>query len=215
MIPLTEDLLFATGGRRKVYFHPQDKGICIKITMQDDLKNRREIAAWYKKFRPLSFFDENRTDFLAYKSISRKGDVIFKHIPKSFGMVKTSLGEGFATELICNQDESQSPILSLQDWIKEHGVSDNLIKAIEDICQFLLDQKLVTRVMNRDNISVRVMEDKSLRVYIIDGFGNSSVLPISNYIDSIAESKIRRQNQKFLRVLKGHYPNQFDDLQLS
>lgn len=60
MIELNDSLLFAKGGRRICFVHPDDQYKCVKILSPNgNPVKRRKKAVWYKKLRPLSLFDDN------------------------------------------------------------------------------------------------------------------------------------------------------------
>ena len=57
MIKLTDDLIFAEGGRRYCFVHSDDPNKCIKtLSPNGDPVKRRKEAVWYKKL--LSALDD-------------------------------------------------------------------------------------------------------------------------------------------------------------
>ena len=208
---LFESDLFAVGGRRKVYFHPTDPEKAIKITITKDRLRRKQTTKWYKKHRPLHHFDENHTDLHAYREIQKRGDDIYKHVPRLYGMNETPLGQGLVVELIRNESDAE-PVMSLESWINQHGVSEDLINAFNELLDFLLAHQLLTRVVRGFNTVVRKMADGSLRIYVIDGFGTAVWLPFFNKITPLVRLKIQRQNWRAFEYLKRDFSISFADL---
>jgi hypothetical protein len=210
-IQLNEQLLIANGGRRKIYQHPDDNNKCVKIAIPHDLQVRKRISKWYKKLKPIFCFDENETDRKAYDLLKKKPDVIYRHIPRFYGKVKTNLGEGIVTQLIRSADGEVA--VQLKDYIKENGVSEVLEQRLAELIEFTEENVVITRQLKLFNLCVQKGPTGEIqRIYIIDGFGNSDFLPFSNWSTALGKRKIKRKNQRFVTELQRKFPGKFNNL---
>lgn len=107
MIELTDDLIFAEGGRRYCFVHPDDPRKCVKtLSPNGDPQKRKKEAIWYKKLRPLSMFDDNKRELKSFQDLEKKGEVVWEHFPRCYGIQSTNRGDGIVTDLIRNEDGS-------------------------------------------------------------------------------------------------------------
>ena len=78
MIDLSNSKPFANGGNRACYQHPNNKNICLKITHAGLPQKLKKTAPWYKKYRSLDSFDDNKREELAYtqRAISKNESIV-------------------------------------------------------------------------------------------------------------------------------------------
>lgn len=194
---LTNNDLLAEGGRRFVYINPEDNTKLLKIVKQEVIDRKLKKLKFYKKFRFRKVVDENTEDYNAYKVYNKKSKDIFNFIPKLYGYIDTNLGKGLVTEYICNYDGTAA--MSLKNYIQLNGIDKEIWKALKLLYKQLLDNCLVTRELKDFNVVVQIKSDNSKRLYIVDGFGNQELIPLSNYVKCIARRKIRKHFKIFIR----------------
>ena len=195
MIKLSDDLMFAKGGRRDCFIDPEDPSKCIKtLNERGDPVERRKKSSWYKRLRPLYFFDDNARELDSFRQLERKDDVVWAHFPRCYGLVETSFGKGIATDLIRDGDGAVSH--SFRDHVASCGKTQELFSALDDFFQILLRENVATRDILDHNLVVRVGAD-GLRVYMIDGFGSSEFIPISSWIPMLGRRKVLRKIRRF------------------
>lgn len=134
-IKLKNRKILFKGANRNCYIHPIDKTKILKVLKPERSPEiKRKSAPIYKKFRPLRSFDDNFKESIAFERLSQKGETIWKHFPKYFGVVKTDLGNALCQEFIKEHDGSVVP--SLSNYLKEFGFTNELIHAMENMFSF-------------------------------------------------------------------------------
>jgi hypothetical protein len=195
MIELSEDLIFAEGGRRFCFVHPDDAGKCIKIlNARGNPQKRKKESVWYKRFRPLSWFDDNKRELISFQDLEKKGDSVWDHFPRYYGIHQTNRGDGIITDLIRDTDRAVSK--TVRQYIKAFGKTPELLAALDEFYALFRDRLIVTRDILDHNLVVQVNDEK-LTIYMIDGFGTSEMIPFSSWFKSVATRKVNRKIQRF------------------
>lgn len=189
-----EEILFR-GGNRLCFVHPDDHNIILKVVTPEKKPDaRRKAAPLYKKFRPLSAFDINLKELNAFERLGTKGDKVWRHFPRCFGIVETDLGDALCQELIREEDGSISKTLG--SYLNEKRVTGEMRRAVEEFLLFLLNNMIVVRDLRTENLIVR-KKTGDLCIYMIDGIGDSDFIPIADISNSWAKYKIKRKLNKF------------------
>jgi hypothetical protein len=200
MISLADDLIFAEGGRRYCFVHPDDPGKCIKIlSPRGNPEKRKKEAVWYKRFRPLSWFDDNKRELQSFLELKERGEEVWNHFPRCYGIQSTSKGDGIVTDLIRNEDGTISQ--TVKQYIRENGHTPELLAALEGFFEMFLRQRIVTRDILHHNLVVQVAS-KKMTIYMIDGFGTSEMIPFSCWFKSLATRKVNRKVHRFKKRYK-------------
>lgn len=165
---------FAEGGSRLCYVHPHDAARCIKIVKEGRIDELRRRAPWFKRLRGDASFDDNEREIAAFHQLAiRTGDErLWQHLPRLYGYVQTSVGKGLVTDLILNADGIAG---NLEDYIKAHGVTLKLARAIDEFCLWLRQTQVLTKNLLPHNILVKEVGD-SLQLYVIDGIGRTTAI---------------------------------------
>jgi PhoP regulatory network protein YrbL. len=139
MINLEEVTPFAEGGNRVCYMHPNDKGLCLKISKTEVIKTMRKKAPWYKKLRSEKSFDDNFREEKAYKqrAIRENPNKVWKHLARWYGFVDTSKGVASCTELITNNGKVAK---NLEQYLFSNGKTPEIEQAIKEFETYLLKQ---------------------------------------------------------------------------
>ncbi|MFO7962498.1 MAG: YrbL family protein [Desulfobacterales bacterium] len=198
MIRLKDEPLLIKGGNRLCYIHPEDDTKILKVLRPEKTAEaKRSKAPLYQKFRPLSSFDDNRWELREFSRLAKKGGHIRRHFPGCFGEVQTDMGCAVCQELIRSDDGRIAP--SLQAYLQDQGPTPNILEALAEFFSFLEDNRIIVRDLRSGNLVVKTSE--SLRIYMIDGIGNSDFIPIANVSKTWAGIKIRRNIAAFRRKL--------------
>ncbi len=195
MIQLTDDLIFAEGGRRHCFVHPDDPSRCVKtLSANGDPRTRKKAAVWYKKLRPLSMFDDNARELKSFLQLQQCGERVWDHFPRCYGIQPTSRGDGMVTDLIRDADGTVSK--TVRQYIKAHGKTPELLAALDRFLAELHALGVITRDVLDHNLVVQV-DDGKLTIYMIDGFGSSEFLNLSHWIPVLGSRKIKRKTDRF------------------
>jgi len=191
VIELRDELIFARGGRRICFIHPDDSSRCVKILgLAGDPAQRRKRSVWYKKLRPLSSFDDNLRELESFHMLERHDESVWDHFPRCYGIHPTSRGDGIVTELI--RDEDDGIPKTVRQYVATHGRTEEFRRALDVFFDLLLTQRVVTRDILDHNVVVQVRSE-GLRVVMIDGFGSSDAIPVTRWFSWIARLKVSRK----------------------
>ncbi|MEI6891166.1 MAG: YrbL family protein [Pontiella sp.] len=203
MIELDENLLIGRGSHRETYRHPEKEGLCLKVLIPGKLELRRSRnKKWYKRLRRLSQFDETNKELEAYKRMG-KLQIPMTHFPKFYGMVETSRGRGMLLDLIENEDGTA--VRSLKQHLASAADCSIYTKPLEELAQYLMDNAVVIRDFSIGDLLVKEFGDGQLRVYVVDGFGGYTMIPLTR-CRAFARLAVKRRVKRLFRVITNQYP---------
>lgn len=191
IIQLTDKDYISKGLHRKCYHHPSNPSQCIKVNYNDgaEQETNREIAY--------------------YKHLIKR-NISWDALAKYYGLVQTNFGEGHLFELIRNYDgKTATPLETyLADQQLTQQYYDELIVLLKALKSNLLNNRIITMTIKSKNILFQHLSEQKNRLVIIDNIGNSTFIPIANYVPYFAKSKIERTWQRFLKsVIKDNWHN--------
>ena len=152
MIILNEDEAFAKGGNRNCFVSPIDNNRCLKVVHKSLQEDAKKNAAWYKKFKPKSYFDDNLREERAYQQNALNAShesSVWNHLAKWYGMIETNLGPASETELIRNNDEIAE---TLESYLFREGLTDEINEAIKLFEAWLRKHLVLTKNLIPHNI---------------------------------------------------------------
>lgn len=95
VLKLTENLFVGKGMHKEVYYHPYDKGLCVKLLYSEaDVDWERELH---------------------YRNVRAKRKQKSILLPEYFGAVTTNKGTGHIFELVCDYDGEAS--ITLKEYL--------------------------------------------------------------------------------------------------
>lgn len=183
---------FAIGGTRRCYIHPNDSDLCVKVLREDRTPEvRKSQTQGFKQHLPLRNFDDQWKEQCAYEALMPKASqVTWKHVPEYFGTVDTDMGLGIVTRVFRNHDGSYP--LTLEHLVPK-GITDSLKGALQEFKTWLRTELFLSRHLLPHNIIVVETEPSIYTLVIVDGIGNSEMIPISSWFDFFAKRKIERK----------------------
>ncbi|MBU1053319.1 MAG: hypothetical protein KKC46_05750 [Proteobacteria bacterium] len=190
MIELNQSLLVGKGLHRECYVHPHQNDLCVKILFTNDgLKEVAREQAYYK--------------------LLQKRNIAWDILPRFYGNIETNLGPGAVFDLIKDSDGKASKSLEYYlTSIEETKLNySGLSEAFLNLKNSLFHNKIITMTIKAKNIVYKRVNSADGALIIIDNIGNSDFIPISNYINFLAEKKILRKWNHFESSLLAHYPD--------
>lgn len=183
---LTKKLYIGKGSHKKCFFHPISNALCIKLPYNEagKIDLDREIAylqrvySQHKKVQSLPFY---------------------------YGPTRTSLGTGYVFEYVSNFDGT--PSVSLQ-WYLQHPAAFKkdrplIIKAITKLKENILKEEIISMNLYAENILLKREKNGTLRAFLINDLGSSSILPLEYYFSSLRKRKIERIWERFRNKMRG------------
>lgn len=183
-ITLSEKDYINRGLHRKCYHHPEDANKCIKVNYNDGAE------------------EETNREIAYYKHLIKR-NVSFDALAKYYGPVSTNYGNGHIFELV--RDYNGETAIPLEKYLANKSLTekyfDQLVTGLKELKSALLKDRIITMTIKSKNILFQHLSDTNSRLVIIDNIGNSTFIPIANYIPCFAKSKIERTWQRFLKSI--------------
>ena len=183
MIDYTAWPVIGKGMERTCYLNPDDPSRLVKISLDG---NTRQTEREIRYFR-----------FLIARGIP------FDHIPKFYGEIHGDGFIGFEQECICDSTDPENgrpPAMILWQYLS-HPLSQEQIQelqaALDELKAYLLRYNIIPSDLDVDNIVVQHVPS-GIRLFLIDGFGSTELIPVSNFIHFIGNRKIIRKWEKFI-----------------
>ncbi len=175
MIQIEDKHYIGKGTFQKCYVHPNNNDICLKIKIDkhhQDPRVNREINY--------------------YKKIQKKADLSF--IAKYHGETETNLGIASSYDLV--RDETTHNVsLTLYDYLKmdcSPFSNDVFSTELKKLKAQLIKHKVIVRDLMGKNICCKVLNNKSVRLIIVDGVGHRDFVPLVEWFSFFTKRKINK-----------------------
>ncbi|OHV12061.1 YrbL family protein [Kushneria phosphatilytica] len=176
-------VLIGEGNDRRVYRHPGEPERCVKVPRypsRGSEQNEREKAY----FARLTWRLDN-----------------WHHVPRYYGTLMTDYGEGLVYTLITDHDGRVSrTIRYYRQTDPSLLMCERFRQQLLSLGQYLENYWIVPSDLNDRNIVCQLGEE-GLRLWLIDGVANPSLLPLATYWPWFARQRIRRRFNRFLAKL--------------
>ena len=184
MIEIKDEHYISEGLARKVYYHPDNNDLCIKIGKPEiEVDHLYKEIKYYKKIRNK---DTSKFDYPFYVAYH--------------GEVETNLGTGFVYDLI--KDETTGNVsLTLRHYLEMENspYSDEvLIEGLNRLKSEMINHKIFVGDLRARNICCKILKNKHLQLIVIDGIGHRDFFPLADWFHFFAKKKVER------RFLKGN-----------
>ena len=183
------------GGTRYCFQHPDHANRCVKVLRPDRTGAARKLLRRdFKRFLPARYLDDQLKEIKAYNELMPKAsEALWRHVPRYHGTVDTDMGIGIVTQLMRNSDGSWPQNL---EQLLPAGVSPELEAGMEEFARAVQELRILSRNLLPHNI-IAVREEQTYRVMLVDGIGNSELIPLSTHLDFFAARKTARKVARF------------------
>ena len=178
---------FAKGGHRRLYVHPDDHDLCVKVPARtDDAKCHVEQERDIKDSLALSM---------------RGSQTVFAHIAPVLDVVETDFGTGIVQCLY--RDADGRIARSLADAIRDEGLTPRLTAALDEFKRWLRKERLPPRGLIPANLVVVPGSGGNLRLVLIEGFLNRKFASAARQCGPLSDFLIgRRLHRLDVRISK-------------
>ncbi len=179
MIQIKDKDYIAEGLARKVYYHPHNNDLCIKIGKPEVKKQHL--------YKEINYYDR----------IKNKDTSKFKYFfyVKYFGVVETNLGNGFVYNLI-KDETTQNISLTLRHYLEmpDSPISDKqIIEGLNRLKSEMIKHKVFVGDLRARNICVKILMDNTIELIVIDGIGHRDFFPLADWFDFFSRKKVERR----------------------
>lgn len=207
MLILDKNGYITKGNNRLLFLLDDFPGKCLKISTPERMRElRKNTTHWYKKIRPITCFSENLKDLRGYKVIDKKiANDVYDYIPNYYGIIKTNLGDGILIEYIDNA-------ISIRQYIQKNGFTDILKNELEKLFKILYKNNIQVRDLNLSNFIVKITDNNKIMLKLIDGLGNSQLIPLASWFIYIGRKQIRKRFGYFINYVCEGFQNIKDEV---
>lgn len=184
---LDESLFIGAGAHRRVYRHPRDPGLCIKIEANElTYSPTAKEVRYFKKLRWIR-------PFYTYGQIAR-----------CHGWVATNLGRGAIYELVLDEvtGEVAPTLQAVLESIAADGPSSpwklsDVRRAVIAFRDGLMRQAIPMRDPHFENLCVERAASGALRVVAVDSIGHRDAIPLVDVWPWFGRRKVARYLKRF------------------
>lgn len=170
--------IIGKGTERICLQDPEDSSQCVKLSEKSSAK---------QTYREIVFFEKLKNK-----------NTQFTHIPEYLGKILTETKVGFKQQVILDEDNRIS--LNLAEYINQQGEDldiNKLLFAILTLKNYLVHNRIIPSDLVSTNLLVKQTKE-GITLYLIDGFGNTEFIPVSDFIPYLMTKKIKRKFKRFL-----------------
>lgn len=192
---------FSQGGNRLCFVHPDNPDRCLKVlTEKSDPVKKRKEKGFPASLRPLNAFDENWLEWTTLTHLwSKYPERITRHLPRSYGIAATDLGNAHEVSLIRDNDGRISQ--TLEQYLWNTGLDDQIKTIIDRFRDDWGDNAPYSRALLPHNFVVR-LTGETADLVLIDGYGRPEKLPLPSFWKRHrARSQIQNMSARIETVL--------------
>lgn len=189
------------GGGRKVYAYPGKPEYIIKIHKPLHRKPFHAIR------RRLRYIGRRFGDYLhsvieaeEYTAMIARTHQIPDFVPGYRGMVKMDDQVGAVFDAIREPDGTISP--TLVRFVRRQGYSPALEAAIDHLWSQVIAFRCIVSDPNLRNALVQTRADGSLHIWLVDGLGERTLIPIMRLSDRVYLRNTRRSHAEMIAAAK-------------
>ncbi len=179
MIEIKDKHYISEGLARKVYYHPDNNNLCIKIGKPEVEVNHlyKEIKYYHK----IKNKDTSKFDYSFYVTYH--------------GEVDTNLGTGFVYDLV-KDETTQNISLTLRHYLEMDNSpfsDEQFLEGLNRLKSQMIQHKVFVGDLRARNICVKILKDKSIDLIVIDGIGHRDFFPLADWFQYFAKKKVERR----------------------
>ncbi len=140
------------GNRRRVFRHPENGALCIKIARLRHIRQQMDARSLFHKMMPTRWRDDNRLEVRAYRQSAIRGgeETVWRHLPRLYGWQDTDLGRGLVFDYFQNHDGGPAP--TLRQALDAQGDVDEVKAALDELYDFIRSAGIWMRHPNVENV---------------------------------------------------------------
>ncbi len=185
VLDLSNAVLIGKGTHKKCFIHPQDPTRCVKVA-----------------YNELGKRDLNRE--VKYLSGGYRRKHISTVLPRFYGTVQTSLGEGYVVDFLKNSDGT--PCLSLKTWLENPALDAQLDSLIQQamlvLKQKIREEQVLCLAIYPENILFQKDNAGNYRPFLVNDLGNAARIPLAYWVEGVRLRSIDKRWREFLNRAK-------------
>lgn len=170
----------ASGQIRRIFAHPHDARLLIKILRPDAIERRwgGRRRAWKRLARALHYNGHLR-ELREYITACARHPGRPVPIARTIGVIETDLGLGLVAEKVVGVGGTLAPTLATR-YASEGGFSAALERDLEELLEGLLACNVIVGDMHAWNVVYGSDSRGGPRFVLVDGFGEKLAIPLTS-----------------------------------
>ncbi|HEX7769551.1 MAG TPA: YrbL family protein [Dokdonella sp.] len=189
---LSDATPIASGQIRRIFEHPHDARLLIKILRPDSIERRWKgpLRAWKRLARALHYNGHVR-ELREYITACARHPARPVPIARTIGVIETDLGLGLVAEKVVGPGSILAPTLATR-YASEGGFSAALERDLKELLEGLLACNVIVGDMHAWNIVYGSDSRGGPRFVLIDGFGEKLAIPLTSMSQRFNAHNTRR-----------------------
>ena len=203
---LADAVPVASGQIRRIFEHPHDARLLIKVLRPDSIERRWKgrLRAYKRLARALHYSGHVR-ELKEYIAACARHPDRAAPIARTIGVVETDLGLGLVAEKVFGPDATLAPTLATR-YASEGGFSAALERDLEELLEGLLACNVIVGDMHAWNIVYGSDSRGGPRFILIDGFGEKLAIPLTSMSARFNAHNTRRLYRRMREQLRDLVP---------
>lgn len=168
----------ANGHLRRIYQHPADAELLVKIMREDAIAQKWTEAPWYRRLARTGPYAGFVREFKEYVASRRYAPHSPSPLSRIVGLEDTDLGLGLVVEKVRGADGALAP--TLDAWVRRDGYTPAMQTALDELLAGLLEHNVIAGDLHAWNVVYGSDSRGGPRLVMIDGFGEKNTLPHSS-----------------------------------
>lgn len=182
----------ASGQIRRIFEHPHDARLLIKVLRPDAIERRwKGPLRAYKQLARALHYNGHVRELKEYITACARHPQRSAPIARTIGVVETDLGLGLVAEKVIGPGTALAPTLATR-YAAEGGFSDTLDRDLEQLLDGLLACNVIVGDMHAWNIVYGSDSRGGPRFVLIDGFGEKLAIPLTSMSQRFNAHNTRR-----------------------
>jgi hypothetical protein len=139
------------GNRRRVFEHPNNPNLCIKIARSEHIRAQMDERGFFYRLMPTRWRDDNWLEARAYQQevLETADPAIWLHLPRLYGWQDTDIGPGLVFDYY--RDATGGPAPTLRQALHTQGLCPDIRKALDDLHSYIRTADIWMRHPNAEN----------------------------------------------------------------
>lgn len=200
---------FAQGMNRRVYVHPDNAELLIKVLRPDRAQwFRKQHFAWYQKRRRYLGYSSVLQELREQLAVHAHEERASPHLQNIVGLADTDFGLGLVVEALKDAQGGYAP--SLSRLLKEDRFDASARRDLDTFFAWLLQSPLVVTDLTWSNLLYAHDDNDGRRFVLVDGYGESVALPVRTLFDFFNRRSKRQRIQALRDRVATRDPNAAD-----
>jgi hypothetical protein len=185
VIFLDKSLFIGKGVYKKVYYHPEDSNLCIKISFDSsqDFDTREELR---------------------YRRVCKKRVEQSSLLTKYFGTIETNLGTGHVFELVRDYDGKVSE--TLESLVSREKDISKIYELLQKFKKTFFEELIITGQLAPFNLLIQRISEQESRIRIVDDIGMHRVLiPLTFFSKTLIRRREKKIWHNFVQLMHDKY----------